>query len=207
MRLYSYIVKHDTGFSPNPFWGYCTLACCKPVIRRTACVGDWIVGLSPRRNGRGNNFVYAMQIQEILSHARYYYDPRFRAKIPDHTKNEVVYKCGDNIYEPLSNGEYAQHRSMHSCHHMKRDLSGRHVLIATNFCYFGAEALDLPEELRDLKVTRGHKCKFSPETISRFMDFVARQPSGINSRPSVWPNADYSWRTEGRETDLEQKGL
>ena len=21
---------HDTGFAPNPFWGYCTLAVCTP---------------------------------------------------------------------------------------------------------------------------------------------------------------------------------
>ena len=30
MTLYSYIVKHDNGFAPNPFHGFCTLACCKP---------------------------------------------------------------------------------------------------------------------------------------------------------------------------------
>lgn len=40
MKLFSYIVTHDAGFAPNPFWGYCTLACCKPAIRRTANVGD-----------------------------------------------------------------------------------------------------------------------------------------------------------------------
>ena len=45
MRLFSYVVAHDTGFSPNPFFGYCTLACCKPVIRRSAQAGDWVVGL------------------------------------------------------------------------------------------------------------------------------------------------------------------
>jgi hypothetical protein len=47
MKLYCYIVTHDTGFSPNPFHGYCTLACCKPTIRRTAKEGDWVVGLTP----------------------------------------------------------------------------------------------------------------------------------------------------------------
>jgi hypothetical protein len=43
MKLYSYVVTHDTGFSPNPFWGCCTLADCKPAIRRTAKIGDWVV--------------------------------------------------------------------------------------------------------------------------------------------------------------------
>ena len=36
MTVYSYIVAYDSGFAPNPFHGTCTLACCKPTIRRTA---------------------------------------------------------------------------------------------------------------------------------------------------------------------------
>ncbi|MBL7177318.1 MAG: DUF4976 domain-containing protein [Desulfobacteraceae bacterium] len=58
MKLFSYIVKPDSGFSPNPFWGYCTLACCKPTIRRTAKPGDWIVGLSSK--SQGYKIVYLM---------------------------------------------------------------------------------------------------------------------------------------------------
>ena len=30
VRLCSYVVKYDTGFAPNPFWGFCTLAACTP---------------------------------------------------------------------------------------------------------------------------------------------------------------------------------
>jgi len=104
MTLYSYIVTHDTGFSPNPFWGYCTLAACKPAIRRKASVGDWIVGLSPKADG--NKLIYAMQVEEILSYDNYYRDGRFAAKIPDYNKGKVVYKCGDNIYKPLPNGDF-----------------------------------------------------------------------------------------------------
>ena len=36
VKLMAYIVRHDSGFSPNPFGGVCTLACCKPAIRRSA---------------------------------------------------------------------------------------------------------------------------------------------------------------------------
>lgn len=51
MRLYSYVVKHDTGFAPNPFFGYCTVACCKSEIRLKAEKGHWIVGLTPKAKG------------------------------------------------------------------------------------------------------------------------------------------------------------
>ena len=36
-RVFSYVVVHDTGFSPNPFHGLLTLACCKPLIRNDQC--------------------------------------------------------------------------------------------------------------------------------------------------------------------------
>ena len=94
IRLYSYVVTHDTGFAPNPFLGHCTLANCKPDVRRTAQIGDWIVGLSPKASG--NKIIYAMQVEEILSYAQYFNDLRFQLKKPN--DQETVYKCGDNIY-------------------------------------------------------------------------------------------------------------
>jgi len=62
MSVFSYIVTHDSGFAPNPFWGFCTLACCKPMIRKTAVRGDWIVELSPKK--LGNRLVFVMEVTE-----------------------------------------------------------------------------------------------------------------------------------------------
>ncbi len=202
MRLYSYIVKHDTGFSPNPFWGCCTLADCKPTIRRTATVGDWVVGLSPKVDG--NRIIYAMQINKKITFAEYYLDSQFAKKIPDYSAGKVVYKCGDNIYKPLSNGDFKQLESMHSKgkrENPKRkahDLGGKNVLIAKNFYYFGSKPLNLPEYLDALKVGRGHKCRFSPDVISLFIDFIKRQKIGIKAPPTFWPDNDDSWKTTSR---------
>ena len=200
MKLYTYVVTHDTGFSPNPFWGACTLADCKPVIRRTAEVCDWIVGLSPKANG--NRVVYAMLVDEILSYEDYYLDERFGEKIPDFSRGEVVYKCGDNIYKPLPNGEFRQLQSIHSNGPKENpkkkahDLSGVNVLISKTFHYFGSSEPGLPTKLSELKVGRAHKSKFSQETISRFLQFIAAYPEGINAPPTKWPASDDSWRPE-----------
>ena len=43
--IYSYVLRTDDGAAPNPLWGTCTLTICKPVIRRTAKVGDWVIGV------------------------------------------------------------------------------------------------------------------------------------------------------------------
>ena len=197
MKLYSYIVAHDGGFAPNPFWGYCTLANCKPKIRRTAKVGDWIVGLSSK--AKGNRVIYAMQVEEILTYAQYYRDERFSEKIPNYSKRKVIYKRGDNIYKPLPNGKFRQLRSAHSkeCQEDPKakavDLGGINILIARAFYYFGGSGPDLPKHLHELKVRRGHKCRFPPDTISDFSKFIEEYPLGVNAPPSDWPSGDDSW--------------
>jgi hypothetical protein len=70
-RLFSYVLRKDDGAAPNPFWGVCTLAICKPVIRRTAEVDDWVVGTGSKRAPDGRDLsgtvVYAMRITKKLS--------------------------------------------------------------------------------------------------------------------------------------------
>jgi hypothetical protein len=201
MKLFSYIVTHDTGFSPNPFWGCCTLADCKPAIRRTAQVGDWIVGLSPRATG--NRVVFAMKVDEILDYARYFHEQRFANKIPNYTMGKVIYKTGDNIYKPLPNGGFQQLRSMHADGEKENlqtkahDLGGVNALVGKMFHYFGGSGPDLPAWLNELKVRRAHKNRFSQKTISDFLKFISSYPPGIIAPPTNWPHGDSSWQ-EGK---------
>lgn len=200
MKLFSYIVTHDTGFSPNPFWGYCTLADCKPAIRRTAEVGDWIVGLSPKATG--NCVVFAMEVDEILDYASYFHDRRFANKIPDYSRGEAVWKAGDNIYKPLPNGGFRQLRSIHShgddenIETKAHDLGGVYILVAKKFHYFGASGPELPVHLEEIKIERGHKNRFSEETISNFLEFISSYLRGVNAPPTNWPIGDNSWRQD-----------
>lgn len=100
VRLFSYILRHNDGFAPNPFHGWCTLACCKPVVRRVAKRGDWVVGLTSGSAG----VVYVMQVDEKLTFAEYWADPRFACKKPSWTCDDPEHRCGDNIYRPLGGG-------------------------------------------------------------------------------------------------------
>ena len=198
MRLYSYILVHDYGFAPNPFWGACTLATCKPKIRQTAQKGDWIVGLS--RKADGNRIIYAMQVEEVLSIADYFNAERYEDKKPDYSKGFVINKCGDNIYKPLPNGDFDQLKSQHTIdpnkaeYHKRRDLSGMNVLISNKFSYFGRSMVELPKKLQILIPGRGHKCRFSPEVVQDFCEFISHQPAGIQDPPSSWPSDDDSWK-------------
>ena len=142
MRVFSYIVATDAGFAPNPFGGLCTLATCKPKIRKYAMIGDWIVGLSSK--GEGNKFIYAMKVTEVMEYPEYYKDKRFQSKIPDCNHKDYKHLCGDNIYEPLENNEYRQQPSFHVEKDKAHDLGSKRVLISDEFYYYGSKAKELP---------------------------------------------------------------
>lgn len=116
MVLFSYIIRRDYGFAPNPFPPYCTLATCKPNIRNSAAVGDWILGIGSAAKGSmmKGRLIYAMQVQEILTYDRYWSDPRFSYKRPimNGSKRQTY---GDNIYHTEANtGICIQENSHHS---------------------------------------------------------------------------------------------
>lgn len=200
MRLFSYIVSHDTGFAPNPFWGYCTLATCKPNIRKTAEVGDYIVGLTPKR--LNNRVVYAMRVDEVLDIASYFRDHRFKCKQPRMDAVKAIYRRGDNIYEPQGDDRFHQLKSAHfgECGEDKKlkekDLKGKNVLISKHFTYFGQDGPELPHKLDSLKVGRAHKCHFPPEIIKAVLALIDKNPRGVVGPPRRWPSDDQSWCQE-----------
>ncbi len=69
-RLFTCIVTFDGGTAPNPDFGVCTLATCKPTIRRVAQVNDIIVGLDSSSQNLGR-VIYCMQV-EVASPWREY---------------------------------------------------------------------------------------------------------------------------------------
>ena len=156
--LYSYVVAYDSGFAPNPFNGFCTLATCKPKIREHANIGDWVIGTGSNRQGvrRGGCLVYAMRVEEALSFQGYWADPRFLKKRPNLVSSYRM-ACGDNIYSPEPGGNgWNQLNSYHSQNdgapsqkHIKRDTSVNRVLASKEFVYFGAEGPEIAKSLQD----------------------------------------------------------
>ncbi|MCK9156659.1 MAG: hypothetical protein M0P12_11250 [Paludibacteraceae bacterium] len=86
-KICFYTMTHDTGFAPNPFFDYLTLATCKPQIRKSKNVksGDWIAGWSGKRlqkKGEGKRLIYLARISEKISYNDYWNDKRFEMKKP-----------------------------------------------------------------------------------------------------------------------------
>lgn len=199
-RLHSYVVAWDAGLAPNPYWDYCTLAVCKPQLRRSAVEGDWIVGLSPRQFDK---IVYAMKVMGKISFAEYFQDSRFQLKKPDIESGDHRVALGDNFY-CLDGRSYIQMPSVHSYYggrenleHKRRDLSGEFVLIGTRFHYFGKEGPNLPEDFRFLIVRRGHKNSFTLDERASVLRYLDGFDGGINGDPRDWENG--MWRLKNKE--------
>ncbi len=68
--LFSYCIPYDDGAAPNPFWGLCTLAICKPRIRQSAKIGDWVVGTGSAASPVGDvtgKVVYAILVTQKMT--------------------------------------------------------------------------------------------------------------------------------------------
>ncbi|MHC2754862.1 hypothetical protein ACVIWV_010377 [Bradyrhizobium diazoefficiens] len=114
MTLFSYVIEHDLGFAPNPFHGVCTLACCKPQIRKSAKKGDYILGTGAADPKLTGHLTYWMRVDEVMSFDEYWKDRRFRRKKPVMTATTYL-RYGDNIYHHRdSNEAFIQEDSFHS---------------------------------------------------------------------------------------------
>ena len=190
MKLYSYIITRDFGFAPNPYFGYCTLATCKPRIRRYAEIGDWIAGFGSVQTPYSHKLVYMMRVDSTMTFDEYWNSPTFQIKKPVFNRSGN-YAYGDNIYH-YDKGVWMQKYSHHShpdgsvnMRNLNRDTETDRVLISSTFYYFGHNAIDVPQMFHDIiHRGRGHSIIENKNHINDFIDYVTRETSkGINGTP------------------------
>jgi hypothetical protein len=198
MRLYLYVIEHDKGFAPNPFFGACTLAACKPQIRDSAVVGDFIAGFGSKPSGLSGRVTYWMRVEEILTFDAYWTDPRFRLKRPQ-MGGSLMQCYGDNIYHrDEASGAWIQDKSFHSdppnpknSGNLARD-TGRteKVLIGREFAYWGGAGPAAPSKFGHMIPSgRPYRCRFMDEDRDAFVAWLLGRPErGFRSEPADWPD-------------------
>jgi len=184
-RLYSYIIKHDGGAAPNPFWGLCTLTICKPTIRRTARIGDWVIGTGSKNSKLNDNkihdlsdsIVYAMKITDIKSISDYdsFCNKQLKDKIPKWFARDWRKRMGDCIYDFSTGTNPTLRKGVHNEKNKKKDLSGQNALISNHFYYFGEEARVIPKELKlIIKKSQGHLKIENEDLIDNFLKWIKK---------------------------------
>ena len=204
-RLYSYVVAIDDGAAPNPFGGVCTLAICKPTIRKGAVVGDWILGTGSKRTklkdgftyNLGSHVVYAMRVTGKVNFAKYEQMCRkgkLAVKVPAWRSNKYHKRVGDCMYQFDKNGNFKL--AMLGIHNqskikrrkvglIKKDLSVDCVLLSNEFYYFGDCAPRLPRNLEDLvHAQQNSKVNTSKAKLNKLEKWLNEYPENkILGRP------------------------
>lgn len=192
--LFSYCLRYDNGAAPNPFWGLCTLAICKPRIRRTAHVGDWVVGTGSAASPVGNvsdAVVYAMCVTRKMTMQDYdrFTQLELPGKIPHGKSADRRRHVGDSIYD-FSMPIPSLRRGAHGEGDRRTDLSGGWVLLSDHFFYFGDRPVALPEALMGIvKQGQGHKSTFNAPSVEDFVRWIyslGHPPGSIIGKPQQW---------------------
>lgn len=199
MTVWCYTVAQDHGFAPNPFHGVCTLATCKPYIRKGAQVDDWVLGMGASGYGYRGRAVFVMRVTETTDYDAYWRDPRFAVKKPV-VNGSFMQRFGDNIYHRASpEGPWIQADSRHSKvggavneEFLKNDtVITRRVLLSDDFIYWGEQAPMLPAELGIFAtVKRGHRRDFDATQVAALTRWAGRR----NERG--WVGNPFEWRPE-----------
>ena len=183
-KICFYVMVSDRGLAPNPFHGFCSLALCTPNhMRARLKKGDWIVGCF--RTHKPPLVVYIMQIDNVISLANYYNDPRFACKKP--SKSSWKTEVGDNIYMEI-NGllEADPNTSFHkNPKEQQKDKRGNRVFIGKQFVYFGEKAETLPSAfIKCLPPTQGIKyLRHNDSIYNNFLHWRKSLDKGIQGNP------------------------
>jgi len=172
--LFSYCIPYDDGAAPNPFWGLCTLAICKPRIRQSANVVDWVVSTGSAVSPVGNVsdvVVYAMLVTQKMTMEDYdrFTQSELPSKIPVMDSADLHRRFGDSIYD-FATRTPSLRPSVHGEENRSTDLSGGWVLLSDHFFYFGDGPIALPEAL--LGIVKKGQCHKSSSNTPYFDCFV-----------------------------------
>jgi hypothetical protein len=199
----TYRLDHDLGFAPNPFFGWCTLACCMPQIRQHAKIGDIVIGMA----GKGGlgciypQLIYWMRVDQAMTFDEYWSDPRFVNKRPQMPgpKMRIV---GDRTYrhEP-GQADWQFDRSMHhlpgttkaTSRHADLDTKVDRLLVGKQFTYWGNSGPSVPADLMSLFPNpRGNKCPPAGPLLDQLHELSGvNDPRGHVGDPADWGNKRY----------------
>jgi hypothetical protein len=163
MKVFSYVVEHDNGYGPNPYFRFCTLCGCKfeggKNIVQLAKEEDWIVGTggAGKRSAGHGRLIYAMRVDEKLPRWKYFIDSRFEQK------------------KPVKTGTYRQTRGDNE--DPRKDIKNHRefALISRHFYYFGAKGKDI--DIREFKLEKNSRGfhYVDPADFSRFVEWLERK--------------------------------
>lgn len=166
--------------------GCLSLAICKPRIRATAEVGDWIVGIAGKSLHPDSGLLYIAQVDQVLENGEYYRDGRF-ARRPD-----AVYEWKGSRLKLRTDPRFHGPENAGSDIGGAPDYTEARVLLSSKFRYFGrasstwyAAVSSLAHQMGQARGI-GHKVELTDTEYKAWMKVIRaafRSPQ-IRTRPT-----------------------
>ena len=176
MTIFRYVLRYNTGLAPCFQFGLFSLALCKPNIRKSAKVGDWLLGYASTKGGREKNrLLYAAKITKIVTMGVYMGREPARA-------DQIYSRDGAGKFQ--HNGRSEHHKTAEA---QTRDWSCNRVLLSKKFRYFGDSPLDTcGSPIEALYYAHcGHKASeppnFDHRAARRFLRALRKSGQGIRA--------------------------
>lgn len=129
-RVFFYKLVVDGGGAPCVYRRVLSLAICKPQIRKSARVGDWVFGFGAA--GLDLRLIYIAEVSEKIRDGDYYRGSRHA------TRPDCIYRWSHGRFRLRAGARF------HTNKDIKRDLGvppaylKAQVLVSRNFVYFGS---------------------------------------------------------------------
>ena len=134
-RLFVYKLTHDNGAAPCVDGDeLLTLAICKPLIRKTARLGDLIFGFAANSLSRDNRLIYIARVTAVELDGDYYDKVMY-----EHRPDRIYIRGDDGHFSIRSDARFHEDGTL-----IRRDIglfpeyAKARVLISDDFRYFGS---------------------------------------------------------------------
>lgn len=198
--IYLYKMTTDNGGAPCVYTGVLSLAICKPQIRTSAKLGDWIVGFGgksvPELKGR---LIYIAKVTKVADNGTYYSENEYRPR-PD-----CVYSRDESGYKWRDGSKY------HGPDQLERDLGApdsfgnARVLLSDVFVYSGKKLQPSIERIKDVYegLPRNFVRNHTNETRTRMEQFIVDVVNEYSTNPPGQPTQrDMARRCNQSEGDI-----
>lgn len=200
-HYYFYKLTVDDGGAPCVQNGILSLAICKPMIRRTAQVGDIIFGFAANSLYVDNRLIYIAKITDKLIDGAYYKDPKHASRA------DCIYEWQGKTYHVRPGAKFHKSEKGHLTHDLGKGpcFPRANVLVSGDFRYFGGSLAEhYKQRFRHLEKTianlgQGHRVHHSPELIRALQELMeaAWRKKQSDVQPSQLPRWDVSHRGGG----------
>ena len=187
-KIWSYVLAVDTGFAPCIDDGILSLACCKPLIRRNAKVGDYIFGFMPKKltgfqQGRLSWMGVVSQIMPFADYMKVYSG-----------RSDAIYVSSEISPDGSTDLVHMGGEIHADAKAQQRDIFGQKAIICEPFWYWGQKGIFMPERIASKLVhyRQGHKrIEGAVSIISEIDEWTSTYLPGIYDLPRnpLFPNS------------------